>query len=221
MGGRGAYSYNASGAKPIASSDPLTAYAVASLNRGAAKGTTVDSAIDRFREQLMNEKVEYSAYIDDAGYIHALGSMNKEGSTKVAPLSAVAKERGISTVIHNHPYGGSDGRKWGGPFSEGDISYIASMYAASKGKVNRIVATSNEGTYSAVVTRPLSQKQVRAAAKRADAAVRGKKYQSEIAMWRAVNSAYTSEFGKLGVNITFSPQKKQNEKMTTQTIGTY
>lgn len=169
----------------------------------------------------MNEKVEYSAYIDDFGYIHALGSTGKEGSTKVAPASEVAKEGNVSTIIHNHPFGGSDGRKWGGPFSEGDLSYIASAYAASNGKINRIVATSNEGTYSARVTKPVTQKQVRDAARRADAAVKGRKFQSEIAMWRAVNSAYTSEFDKIGVKITYDKQGKRSDRFVTQKTGTY
>lgn len=219
MGGRGAYSY--SGSTSIRNSDPLNAYAVASLNRGTAGGTTVGAAIDRFREQLMNEKVEYSAYIDDAGYIHALGSTGKEGSTKVAPASAVAKEDGVSTIIHNHPFGTSDGRKWGGPLSEGDISYVARAYADSGGRINRIVATSNEGTYSARVTRPVTQRQVRDAAARADRSLSGRKFQSEISMWRAVNNAYTSEFAKIGINITYTKQRKRSDRLVTQRTGSY
>lgn len=161
MGGRGTYSYSKNSSTSIGNGDPLTAYAVASLNKGSAKGTTVSSAINRFREQMMDKKVEYSAYIDNSGYIHALGSTNKEGSTKVAPVSAVAKEKGISTIIHNHPYGTSDGRKWGGSFSEGDMAYIASAYANSGGKINRIIATAREGTYSAKVTKQVSREQVK------------------------------------------------------------
>ena len=219
MGGRGAYSYSAGGQSR--DTTPLTAYAVASLNRGVAKGTTTESAISRFREQLMDAKVEYSAYIDDAGYVHALGSTGKEGQTKVAPLSAIAKEKGVSTIVHNHPHGTSDGRKWGGPFSEGDLAYVANAYAVTGGKVNRIVATSNEGTYSARVTRRVTQGEVKAAAKRADSAVKGKKYQSELAMWRAVSVAYTSEFAKLGINITYTKQRKRSGKLVTKKVGTY
>lgn len=219
MGGRGAYSF--SSMPSISSSAPLNAYAVASLNRGAASGTTVEAAIGRFREQLMNEKVEYSAYIDEAGYVHALASMNNEGSTKIAPASAIAKEKGVTTIIHNHPHGGSDGRKWGGPFSEADLAYIANAYAGSGGRLNRMVATAREGTYSAKVTKKVTQSQVHAAASRAEASLKGKKYQSEIAMWRAVNKAYTSEFGKIGIKITYDKQKKRNGKLTTQKVGTY
>lgn len=219
MGGRGAYSYSGGGS--IGDSTPLSAYAAASLNRGAAKGTTTEQAINRFREQMMDRKHEFSAYIDDAGYIHALGSTGKEGSTKVAPLSAIAHEKGISTVIHNHPFGGSDKRKWGGPFSQGDLRYIASAHRASGGKVKKIVATSNEGTYTAVVKKSVSDKQVRAAAERAEKAVRGKKYQSEIAMWRAVNSAYTSEFAKIGIDISYKKQSKRSKKLVTQKTGVY
>ncbi len=221
MGGRGAYSYSGNTGS-IGGNTPLSAYAVASLNRGAAGGTTVDAAVERFRERLMNQKYEHSAYIDDAGYIHALGSTGKEGSTKVAPLSAVTKEKGVSTIIHNHPFGGSDGRKWGGPLSGGDLKYIASAYQKSGGKVNRIIATSNEGTYSARVTKAVTQKQVNTAIDRAEKSLKtGKVYQSEIAMWRAVNKAYTSEFAKIGVNITFESQSKKSKKLVTQKIGQY
>ena len=141
MGGRGSYSY--SGKRSAKDGSTLSAYAVASLNKGAAGGTTVESAIARFREQLMDNRYEHSAYIDDAGYVHALGSTGNEGSTRVAPLSAVAHEKGASTIIHNHPHGGADGRKWGGPLSGGDLEYIASAYNRSGGRVKRIVATSN------------------------------------------------------------------------------
>lgn len=220
MGGRGAYSYSGMGGG-VPDNTPLSAYAVASLNSGIAGGTTVESAISRFREQLMDEKYEHSAYIDDAGYVHALGSTRKEGSTKVAPFSAVAKEKGISTIVHNHPHGGSDGRKWGGPFSQAGLSYIASAYNKSGGKIHRMVATSNEGTYIALVTKGISAKQVKAAARRADKAVSGKKYQSELAMWRAVNKAYTSEFAKIGVNISYQEQNKRSKKLVTQKIGRY
>lgn len=219
MGGRGAYSYSGNGS--VKNSAPLSAYAVASLNKGAHKGTTVESAIARFREQLMNSKYEYSAYVDDAGYIHSLGSTGKEGSTKVAPLSSIANEKGVTTIVHNHPFGGSDGRKWGGPLSHGDLAYVASVYNATGGKLNRIVATSNEGTYSAIVRKRVTQRQVSRAASRADAAVKGKKYQSEIAMWRAVNAAYTSEFAKIGIEITYTKQPKKTGRLVTQKTGRY
>ena len=71
MGGRGSYSY--SGKRSAKDGSTLSAYAVASLNKGTAGGTTVESAIARFREQLMDNRYEHSAYIDDAGYVHALG----------------------------------------------------------------------------------------------------------------------------------------------------
>lgn len=219
MGGRGSYSYSSS--RQQARSAPLGAFAVAQLNSGTAAGTTVQSAIGRFRERMMDEKVEYSAYIDDAGYVHALASTGREGSTGVAPLSAIANERGVSTVIHNHPHGGSDGRKWGGPFSEADLSFISSAYAASGGRVNRMVATAREGTYQAMVTRKVTQRQVRDAASRAEASLRGKKFQSEIGMWRAVNDAYTSEFGKIGIKITYDKQKKRSGRLVTSNIGSY
>ena len=220
MGGRGAYSYSGQQkARPRAAE--LSAYAVASLNGGVAKGTTTEAAIGRFREQMMDERFEYSAYVDDAGYVHALASTGREGETGVAPLAAVAKETGVSTVIHNHPSGGSDGRIWGGPFSEADLSYIASAHAATGGKVNRMVATSREGTYSAKVTRPVTQGQVRDAAARAERSLSGRKFQSEISMWRAVNDAYTSEFAKIGVNITFTKQPKRSGRLVTKKTGTY
>lgn len=219
MGGRGVYSF--SGGSRRVGSAPLSAYAAASLNRGVARGTTTEAAVSRFREQMMDAKVEYSAYIDDDGYVHALGSTGEEGSTSVAPISAVAKERGISTVVHNHPSGVSDGRKWGGPLSNNDLLYISSAYSATGGKVDRIVATAREGTYSAKVTRPVSQAQAKVAAARATASVKGREFQSEIAMWRAVNDAYTSEFGKIGIEITFDRQRQRRGRLVTQRTGSY
>lgn len=87
--------------------------------------------------------------------------------------------------------------------------------------MKRIVATSREGTYSASVKRTVSQKQVRAAAQRADDAVTGKRFQSERAMWNAVNKAYTSEFAKIGIDITFAAQSKRSSKLVTRKIGNY
>lgn len=49
----------------------------------------------------------------------------------------------------------------------------------------------------------------------------GAKYQSEIAMWRAVNNAYASEFGKIGINITYEKQPKRSDKLVTQKTGTF
>lgn len=57
MGGRGAFSYSSQHSS-VKDDSPLSAYAVASLNRGAASGTNPSAAIARFREQLMNKKVE-------------------------------------------------------------------------------------------------------------------------------------------------------------------
>lgn len=137
-------------------------------------------------------------------------------------MSVVAKEKGISTIIHNHPFGGSDGRKWGGPLSDKDLQYAASAYRRSGGKINRIIATSNEGTYSAKITKNVTSEQVNSAIARANKSLKnGKVYQSEIAMWRAVNNAYTSEFAKIGIDIVFQPTSKKTSKLVTQKIGTY
>lgn len=40
-------------------------------------------------------------------------------------------------------------------------------------------------------------------------------------MWRAVNSAYTSKFAKIGINITFEPNKKKSGRLVTQKTGIY
>ena len=219
MGGRGAYSY--SGSRGGGRSKPLQAFAVASLNQGVAGGTNPEAAVARFREQLMDSKSEHSAYIDDSGYVHALGSTREEGSTRVADLSYVAKQKGVSAVIHNHPHGGSDGRKYGGPLSYDDLVYITNAYARSNGKVNRMIATSNEGTYSARVTKSVTKGQITRAANKADASLKGKKYRSEKAMWKAVNDAYAKEFSKIGINISYDKQAKHSKKLVTQRTGTY
>lgn len=40
-------------------------------------------------------------------------------------------------------------------------------------------------------------------------------------MWKAVNDAYTREFGKIGIEITFTPQSKTRDKFITEKIGEY
>ncbi len=55
LGGRGVYSYSGNSSGSI-DDTPLGTYAVASLNRGIADGTTTEAAIARFREQLMDKK---------------------------------------------------------------------------------------------------------------------------------------------------------------------
>ncbi len=222
MGSRGQVSYTGGGGGGSFTDDtPLNAYAVASLNTGVAKGTTPKQAIGRFREQMMDKKVEYSAYIDDYGYVHALGSTGKEGSTKAASLETVSKQKGVSTIIHNHPHGGSDGRKWGGTFSEADLSFVVRAFNKSGGNINKIVATSKEGTYKATVKKKVTEKQVKKAYAKADSIARKKTYTSEKAMWKDVNSTLTKEFGKIGIDIKFDSQPVKKKKLTTQKIGTY
>lgn len=220
MGGRGSVSYSG-GSGSAKDNSPLSAFAVASLNTDIAGGTTPEKATERFRKQLMSEKVEYSAYIDNNGYVHSLGSTGQEGSTKIAPASTIANQKGVSTIIHNHPHGGSDGRKWGGTFSEADLVSISGIYNRSGGKINTIIATAREGTYTATVKNKLTEKRVANAYKRADKAVIGKKFPSEKAMWRAVNSSLTKEFAKIGIDIKFDSQTGGKKKLVTQKIGTY
>ncbi len=220
MGGRGVYSYS-EGSGRNKNVKSLSAFAVASLNAGSASGTTPEQATNRFREQMMDKKVEYSSYIDDKGYIHALGSTGQEGSTAVASLETVAKQKGITTIIHNHPYGTSDGRKWGGTFSKADLRHIARTHSISGGKVNKIVATSREGTYTAIVKNTVTEKQVATAHQKAKKAVIGKKYQSEKVMWSALNLSLTKEFSKIGIEIKFDSQPFKKSRLVTQKIGTY
>lgn len=220
MGGRGSLSYSGEshGSRTTA---PLNAYAFATLNAGAAGGTTSEQAIERFREQLMDKKVEYSAYVDDYGYIHALGSSGKEGSTAVAEIKNITKEKGISTIIHNHPHGTSDGRNWGGPLSQADLTHIAREHSLTNGKINKMIATSREGTYIATVKQRVTYKQVTKAGEKVDKALKGKTFSSEKAMWRAVNDAKTKEFAKIGIEIKFTEQKANHGKLVTQKIGVY
>lgn len=172
---------------------------------------------------MMGEGVEYSAYIDDKGYVHALASNRREGESSLAPVSAIEKESGVSTVIHNHPHGGSDGRKWGEPLSEADLRNIAAKYRASGGKIYRMVATSREGIYTAVVTKNVKDYKVRLAAAKADNEIRSgrNKYSSELAMWKAVQAAYKKEFAKLGIKLSFSKEGSRKDRLVTQKIGDY
>lgn len=227
MGGRGAYS--ASGladslGRGHTSKAPISIFAAASLNKGSAAGTTPEAAESRFREQLLGSHVEYSAYIDKAGYVHALASTREEGSTGVMPLSQLAHEKGITTLIHNHPHFGS--RAYGGTFSKADITMAVKNYVATKGAVNTIKATAKEGTYIAVVTKNIYNKDVnkykitRAANRAAKNAWDGKTFSTKKAMWQALHTETAKEMAKLGIVITFKPAKKANKKkLVTQKIG--
>lgn len=227
MGGRGAYS--ASGLlmeheHGHASNVPLSIYAAASLNKGSAAGTTPEAAASRFREQLLGSHVEYSAYIDKAGYVHALASTGKEDSTGVIPLSRLAHEKGITTVIHNHPHFGS--RMYGGTFSASDIEVAFKNYVETKGAINTIKATAKEGTYIAVVTKNIYNKRVTedsiaTAANRAETrAWRGKTFSTRKAMWQALHTETAKEMANLGINISFKPATNATKgKLVTQKIG--
>lgn len=74
------------------------------------------------------------------------------------PLSQLAHEKGITTLIHNHPHFGN--RAYGGTFSKADITVAVKNYVATKGAVNTIKATVKEGTYIAVVTKNIYSKGV-------------------------------------------------------------
>ena len=220
MGSRGTYSFTAVQRQTIADEE-LDAFAVASLNVGTAKGTTPDKAIERFRQQLMNESVEYSAYLDSNGYFHALGSTGYEGETAIASLKTVAKEKAITTIVHNHPNGGLDNRKWGGPFSKEDLIVLAQKNATSSGQIKQMVATAREGIYKAKITKRVTSSQVEKAANKAEKSIENKIYWSEKGMWKLIHNACAKEFDRIGIKISFEKQRKKKGKLITQKIGTY
>lgn len=49
----------------------------------------------------------------------------------------------------------------------------------------------------------------------------GQKVPEIIALWRAVNTAYTSEFGKIGIKTKYTSQPKTSKWLVTQRTGTY
>lgn len=218
MGGRGAYSYSSVERNDSSGAEPLSAYAVAAINRDISRGTNPEAAIARFRENMMDENVEYSAYIDDYGYAHALASAGDAHSTQMAPLNEIAHERAVSRIIHNHP---GVGRKWGGPLSDADIQTLVQGYNYTKGRINAIVATAREGTYSARMTRPVTHFEVDTAINKAKQTAYKRKYTSEMAMWRGVHNAYASELGKIGIELTFNEGRRKRRRLITQKIGTY
>lgn len=128
------------------------------------------------------------------------------------PLSQLAHEKGITTLIHNHPHFGN--RAYGGTFSKADITVAVKNYVATKGVVNTIKATAKEGTYIAVVTKNIYSKGVnknkiaRAASRAAKNAWDGKTFSTKKAMWQALHTETAKEMAKLGIVITFKPAKK-------------
>lgn len=145
-------------------------------------------------------------------------------STGVMPLSQLAHEKGITTLIHNHPHFGN--HAYGGTFSKVDVTVAVKNYVATKGVVNTIKATAKEGTYIAVVTKNIYRKGVnkykiaRAASRAAKNAWGEKTFSTKKAMWQALHSETAKEMAKLGIVITFKPAKKANKKkLVTQKIG--
>lgn len=74
------------------------------------------------------------------------------------PLSQLAHEKGITTLIHNHPHFGSC--MYDGTFFAADIKIAFRNYVETKEAVNTIKATAKEGTYIAVVTKNIYSKGV-------------------------------------------------------------
>lgn len=105
------------------------------------------------------------------------------------------------------------------PFSDKDLLKVISTFNNTGGKVNQIVATAREGTYKAFVTKKATKQQVAQAINRAENNIKGKKFQSEYAMWMAMHDAYANSFAKIGVKITFTRQTKAQRKFVSQKIG--
>lgn len=139
-------------------------------------------------------------------------------------LSQLAHEKGITTLIHNHPHFGN--RAYGGTFSKADITVAVKNYVATKGVVNTIKATAKEGTYIAVVTKNIYNKRVTedsiatAANKAETRAWRGKTFSTRKAMWQAIHTETAKEMANLGINISFKPATNATKgKLVTQKIG--
>ncbi len=145
-------------------------------------------------------------------------------STGVMPLSQLAHEKGITTLIHNHPHFGN--HAYGGTFSKVDVTVAVKNYVATKGVVNTIKATTKEGTYIAVVTKNIYNKRVTedsiaaAANKVKTRAWRGKTFSTRKAMWQAIHTETAKEMANLGINISFKPATNATKgKLVTQKIG--
>ena len=145
-------------------------------------------------------------------------------STGVMPLSQLVHEKGITTLIHNHPHFGN--HAYGGTFSKVDVTVAVKNYVATKGVVNTIKATAKEGTYIAVVTKNIYSKGVTedsiaaAANKVKTRAWRGKTFSTRKAMWQAIHTETAKEMANLGINISFKPATNATKgKLVTQKIG--
>lgn len=174
-------------------------------------------AVERFRAQLYDADVEFSGYVDNSGYIHALASSGEDGSTWVIPHSwAVLHEKGVRTVIYNHPSDST--RLYGGTLSSADYTYIASVFRQTNGIINTMVATAKEGVYTAKITKVVSERQIKAADRRARASVNGKTYPTQKSMWGALHDAEAREMVKIGIVVTYEPRGVNRETLVTQKI---
>ena len=216
MGGRGAtYSYN--GDRGRGDAMPVSPYAIGSLNKGTNKGTNIEQAKNRFRSQMLNQKIEYSAYYDSDGYIHSLGSSGQKGTTAVESFSTVAKEKRITGVIHNHPY-----QEWAGggaTFSKADIKYLKSSYDQTNGRIREIVATAKEGIYTARISRKKvpTDRQISRALSNADKKSTGS-YSSKKKMRETIHNDLANELGKIGIEVTFTSNSANSDKLITQKL---
>lgn len=212
------FSYASGGHRGSGKLSSLDPYAIGSLNTGISKGTTYDDAVQRFREQLIKQKNEFSAYVDESGYIHALASSGTKDHTGVLPSSNVKNEKGITTIIHNHPHFG--GRIYGGTFSEDDLQYVVREFAISRGKINTIIATAKEGIYTARVSKNVSERALSNAYSRAEKAVKNKRYLTRKAAWADFHGALAKEMGKknIGIQLSFSNNATKKNKLVTQKL---
>lgn len=211
MGGRGAYSFTyqvfGAGGKDI----PLKLYATSAVNAGGVRDKGHEAAVERFRSLMLTQKVEYSAYVDNQGFMHALGSTQEVGRTRVASLTQLAKQKGVSAVIHNHP--SSKGRWYGGSFSANDILFLGGAFYLTNGKINTIYATANEGTYKAVFTKQgVREKDIKRAMRKAESTMHGSIFRTKKKMWDTYHNAVKNELAPLGIEVSFTKNKKKFRK---------
>lgn len=217
MGGRGVYSFSFGGNQGSSKKLLLDNFAVGSLNRGISKGTNPKAAIERFRQQMNTQNVEFSGYVDSNGYIHALASSGSKGETGVVDYSNLVNEKNVFAVAHNHP---SDKKRiMGGSFSSADIEFLHDVHRDSNGRINTMVATAKEGTYTAVIkkNRP-SVIRIKKAMRNAESLTEETRVNSARKFWNNYSDNVISELGKIGITVSFEKQDNKKQKLVTQKI---
>ncbi len=185
---------------------------VARLNTGGGGGASVEVTIEKFRKAYKNDDFMHSAYVDEFGFAHALGTSMQSTYTTVTPLKSIKTASNPMAIVLNQPARIND--TFGGSFSSASLNYLGISHGLSSGKTREMYLTAPEGTYKARIRghKAPSQEDISGAHNKAKSLTTERKYYSKRSMWKSYNKNLTDEMDKIGIDITFNPDKSFNNR---------